>query len=289
MKRVKIKKSKKTAGKKKAKTIHKKSEVKLKDASKKDIDNEIKLKDTSKKDKKSEVIGRVPIGIKEFDKMTEGGFEKNSINLVVGGLGSSKTIFATEFLMEGIRNDENVLHISFEESKEEFFRNMGRLNWDLKKWEKSGKFTFLEYSPEKVKMMLDEGGGAIESMVYNKKIKRLVIDSISSFTLLFEDKSSSRQAILSLFDILRKWNLTILLTLQKDPLEEKDEGYSSTELQADSSILLYNIRTKGKRRRFLEILKMRGTDHSTQVHEFYIKDGIKIKGSVNLDQILKNK
>ncbi len=273
------------------KTRKKKSKKKVgKNPKKKKIKKEnTPQKKTPKTDVADKQIERVPLGIKEFDKMVEGGFEKNSINLIVGGLGSSKTIFGTEFLMEGIRKGENVLHISFEESKEEFYRNMKGLNWDLEKEEKSGKFTFLEYSPEKVKMMLDEGGGAIESMVYNKKIKRLVIDSISSFTLLFEDKSSSRQAILSLFDILRKWDLTILLTLQKDPLEKKDEGYSSTELQADSSTILYNIRTKGKRRRFLEILKMRGTDHSTKVYEFYIKNGIKIKGPVDLNKVLKTK
>ncbi|MDP2672949.1 MAG: ATPase domain-containing protein, partial [Nanoarchaeota archaeon] len=135
-------------------------------------DNNLIKTGSSGREINSKSLERVKMGIKEFDNMVEGGFEKNSINLVVGGLGSSKTIFGMEFLMEGMKQGENVLHISFEESKNEFYRNMNQLGWDLEKWEKNGNFTFLEYSPEKVKMMLDEGGGAIESMVYNKKIKR---------------------------------------------------------------------------------------------------------------------
>ncbi|MFH1451583.1 MAG: ATPase domain-containing protein [archaeon] len=231
---------------------------------------------TKKSNKKTIQENRIPTGIKEFDKMVEGGFEHNSINLVVGGNGSGKTIFGVEFLLEGVRKGENVLYITFEESKKEFYKNLSKLGWEMEKAEKSGKFTFLEYSPEKVEMMLDEGGGMIESLVYQKKIKRMVIDSISSFTLLFENKSSKRQAILSLFDTIRKWDLTTLLTLQKDPLEKKESGFTSAELQSDSSILFYYARIGKERKRFVEVSKMRGTKHSTEIREFSIDKGIKI-------------
>jgi len=223
-----------------------------------------------KKKVKLKKVSRVPIGIKKFDKLIEGGFEYGSVNLVVGGIGSGKTIFSMEFLIEGIKRNEPCLYIAFEESKEEFYNNMKEFGWDLKKAEDSGKFTFLEYSPEKVKMMLDEGGGAIESIVIRKKIKRLVIDSISSFSLLFDEESSRRQAIISLFDILKKWDNTALLTLQKDPqIYEMGKIYPS-ELQADSIINIYFPNINNKRKRYIEILKMRGTKHSTEMHELTI-------------------
>ena len=115
-------------------------------------------------------IRREKIGINKFDKLVQGGVELGSVNLIVGGGGSGKTIFAMQFLIEGMKKGENMLYITFEEEKEEFYSNMLKINWDLNKMEKTGKFTFLEYSPEKIKMMLDEGGGSVESIIINCRV-----------------------------------------------------------------------------------------------------------------------
>ncbi len=218
---------------------------------------------------------KIPTGISKFDEMVKGGFEKESINLVAGGSGSGKTIFALQFLLEGIKRGEHVLYVTFEEKKEDFYRNMKKFGWDLEKVEKSGKFIFLEYSPEKVKMMLDEGGGPIETTVLKYKIKRLVIDSITSFSILFDEELSRKKSMLGLFDIIGKWNCTTLLTVQYDP-SKKSGGISPIEFEADSITLLHFINIKNKRERFIEILKMRGTDHSTETRHFEIEKGIKI-------------
>jgi len=219
---------------------------------------------------------RAGTGLPSFDKMVQGGFERNSINLIAGGSGSGKSIFALQYLMEGVKKGETVLYITFEEKKEEFYENMGKFGWNLQKLENSGKFIFLEYSPEKVKMMLDEGGGTVESIVLKNKIKRLVIDSITSFSLLFDDELSRRQSNLGLFDIIRKWDCTTLLTVQYDPLDKEDTGISSIQFEVDSITLLYYISIKNKRERFIEVLKMRGTNHSKELRSFEIKKGIKI-------------
>lgn len=218
----------------------------------------------------------VSSGISGFDNMAGGGFELNSINLVVGGSGAGKSIFALQFLLEGLKKGEKVLYVTFEEQKDDFYDNIKHLGWDLEKAEKSGNFIFLEYSPEKVKMMLDEGGGAIESIVFKNKITRMVIDSITSFALLFDDEKSKRQAVLGLFDIIRKWNCTTLLTVQHNPTDEEHRGMSSFEFEADSLILLYYLNISGERQRFIEILKMRGRRHSKNIHIFKIDRGISI-------------
>ena len=78
--------------------------------------------------------------MKNLDRITEGGFEKNSTNLIVGGSGNGKSIFAIQFLIEGLKLGESVLYIAFEEKKKDFYTNMLGLGWDLEKYEKSGKF-----------------------------------------------------------------------------------------------------------------------------------------------------
>ncbi len=244
--------------------------------------------DKKKKQQKAERLTskeediRIPSGIKNFDKIIEHGFEKNSVNLVVGGSGSGKTIFAVQFLVEGINSGENVLYITFEENKKEFYSNMKRFGWDLGRNEKEGKFFFLEYSPEKVMTMLEEGGGAIESIVVKSNIQRIVIDSITSFALLFNEELAKREAALVLFDMIRKWNCTSLLTLQEEP-SNRSEGYSvSLEFEADSIILLYFTKIRGERKRFIEVLKMRGTKHSTKTYPLEITEHGVIIGTTML-------
>lgn len=226
---------------------------------------------------------RVPFGISNFDILIEGGFENNSTNLIVGGPGSGKTIFATQFLVNCMKKGEKCLFVTFEENKQQFYEHMLEFGWDLANYEKKGFFTFLEYAPAKVKTMLEEGGGSIESTIVSKKISRLVIDSITSFALLFEDELAKREAALNLFNMIRKWNCTSLLTLELNPSEESLGDKAQTkaiEFESDSIIQIYFLRNKDKRERFIEILKMRGTNHSEKIYKLDIENnGITVSKS----------
>ena len=221
---------------------------------------------------KKEDILRVSTGIAGLDNLIEGGFVKNSINLLIGGSGCGKSIFSIQFLIEGIKHKERVLYITFEEKKKAFFENIKEVGINLEKLEKQGFFFFLEYTPEKVRTMLEEGGGAIENIVLTKKISRLVIDSITSFELLFDKEIEKREAVLSLFSLLRKWQCTSLLTYEGSPFLEKRSTSRVLDFESDSMVLLYLLRGKEKRGRFLEILKMRGTNHSLHTHSYSISN-----------------
>jgi circadian clock protein KaiC len=234
------------------------------------------VKKTTKKasSKHTSKIQRVSTGIKNFDGLIQGGFDKNSTNLIIGNTGAGKSIFATQFLVEGIKKGEKGLYITFEEEKENFFENMSAFGWNLEELEKKGDFVFLEYSPEKVKTMLEEGGGIIENIVLRKKIQRVVIDSITSFELLFDSDIEKREASISLFNLLGKWNCTSLLTYEGNPFKANTSS-GSVSFESDSIVLLYFLRGKKQRDRYIEVLKMRGTKHSRYVYPVSIeKNGI---------------
>ena len=228
------------------------------------------LSKTAQTDKKK--FEKISTGIKNFDKITEGGFVKSSINMLVGGAGTGKSIFAIQFLIEGLKKGETCLYISFEEEKKEVYANMLRLGWDLEKLENQKKFFFLEYTPERVRTMLEEGGGEIETIVLTKKISRMSIDSITAFTTLFLKEAERREATLNLYSLLRKWGCTILLTSEKDPSIEKKSSFI-LDYESDSIIILYSLRIKSKRQRFLEVFKMRGSKHSTEIYAFDVGKG----------------
>lgn len=243
---------------------------------KKAIIKKIKVKNIPKKIPTK----RVRTGVPNFDSLIEGGFESNSTNVIVGGAGSGKSILATQFLIEGLKHGEKCLYVTFEEKKTRFYQNMLEFGWNLQEYEKKGLFTFLEYTPIKVKTMLEEGGGAIETLVLSKKITRIVIDSLTSFALLFEDELEKREAALALFNMIRKWNCTSLLSLEEEPGEKEKTASKPLEFESDSIILLYFIREGEQRKRYLEILKMRGTKHSKKLYEFTITaKGISLNSS----------
>ncbi|MFH1053190.1 MAG: ATPase domain-containing protein [Candidatus Woesearchaeota archaeon] len=203
-------------------------------------------------------IERVSTGIIGMDSLLQGGFKKKSVNLVAGGAGTGKTIFSAQFVHEGLKKGESALYITFEEKKDKFYEEMEEFGWDFKKYENEKKFVFLEYTPEQVKNVLIEGGGDVEAIVERIKPRRLVIDSVTSFSLLYEDDLTKKEAALALFELINKWNCTGVLTSQ----EVSREGHTvstALEFEVDGIIILYHVKSKGIRHRAIEVLKVRGT------------------------------
>lgn len=203
-------------------------------------------------------IKRVSTGIPNLDPLIDGGFKKNSVNLVAGGAGSGKTIFAMQFIVDGIKKGEPGVYITFEEKMKKVYEDMLGFGWNLAKYEEEGKFVFLEYTPEQVKKVLTEGGGIVEAIIEKIKARRIVIDSVTSFALLYEDELTKKEAALALFELISAWNCTGILTSQ----DESRDGHTITaamEFEADGILILYHFKKKGIRKRALEILKMRGT------------------------------
>ncbi len=224
---------------------------------------------------------RVPTGMENFDMLVGGGLLRDSINLVAGGAGSGKTIFAIQYLVNGIEKyNEPGMYITFEERKQRLYKDMLEFGWDLAKYEKEGMFVFLKYQPAQVKKVLVEGGGVIDTIINESNIKRLAIDSISSFTLLYADTLEKKQAALALFELISKWDITAVLT-SEDITPDEDTIIASLEFEVDGIILLYHLKKKGRRIRAIEILKMRGTHHSERTLQLSITpNGVKIENEI---------
>ncbi|MFH1641407.1 MAG: ATPase domain-containing protein [Nanoarchaeota archaeon] len=222
---------------------------------------------------------RVSTGIRGLDPLIGGGVKEHTVNLVAGGPGSCKSIFAVQFILEGIKKGEAGIYVTFEETKKKFYEDLLSFGWDLEKHEKAGLFAFLEYTPEQVKNILTEGGGIVESVIEKIKAKRLVIDSITSFTLLYEDELTKKEAALALFALINKWGCTAILTSQ-DQSSEDHVISAALEFEVDGIILIYHVKRKGIRKRAIEVLKMRGTRTPEKTYPLEIdSNGLKINTS----------
>ncbi|MBL7100746.1 MAG: hypothetical protein ISS23_02205 [Nanoarchaeota archaeon] len=220
---------------------------------------------------------RMLTGVPGLDEIMGGGFEKNSINLVSGGAGTGKSIFAMQFIVNGVKKfNEPGVFITFEEEKGKIQKHMLKMGWDLKKLEAQGKFAVIEYTPDNVRKMLAEGGGEVDSVIEKIKAKRVVLDSLTAFALLFKSEFARRKAFLDLFKLIEKWGCTALLVVEHESDMERHHS-QDVEFEADGVILLYYLRKGDVRSRALEILKLRGSKHSSRIFPMKITDdGIKI-------------
>jgi circadian clock protein KaiC len=203
-------------------------------------------------------VERVTVGIDKLDEIIEGGFKQRSINLVAGNAGSGKSTLAMQFIVEGLKKGEPGIFITFEETKKKVYDDYLSFGWDLASYEREGTFRFLEYTPDQIKRLISEGGGTLDVTIAQINAKRLVVDSITSFSMLFTNKLAKRESSLAFFDLITKWGCTALLTSQATKVTA-DEIEAELEFEVDGIIVLHHFKKKGIRERALEVLKMRGT------------------------------
>ena len=102
---------------------------------------------------------------------------------MIGGPGAGKTIFASQFLYNGITEyNENGVFMSLDEGKNHFFAEMAKFGWDFKKAEQEGKFGFLDATRlSRVAMLEEKKMQAISSSLRGKELQvDLLVDDMQA-------------------------------------------------------------------------------------------------------------
>jgi circadian clock protein KaiC len=226
-------------------------------------------------------IEKLKTGVSGFDHITDGGLPKGRTTLIVGTAGSAKTVFASQFLVEGItRADESGVFITFEEPPDDIRKNLIGLGWEIQKWETEGKWAFVDASPQpgdKTVIIGDYDLGAllarIEYAVRKVGAKRLSIDSLGSIFSQFADSATVRHELFRIAFALKQMGVTAVMTAERTNEHSGISRYGVEEFVADNVIILRNVLEAEKRRRTVEILKFRGTTHQKGEHPFTIMPG----------------
>lgn len=236
--------------------------------------------------RKDSVIERVPTGVDGLDKLLEGGYIKDSTVLIRGDTGTAKTLFCLNYLYYGAKdNDEPGIYITFSESEKAIQQHGKMFGWDLETLTKENKFSVIRYEPHEVISIMDSGGGSIRDTIESLGAKRLAIDSLSTYEMVFENQYKATESVLSLFEMLHKWEITTLVT-SEFPVNISRETGGRLGYLTDGIINLYYVRVDKHKFRALEIIKMRDTKHDDQINRFEIGDhGIKVYEGMKLHSI----
>jgi circadian clock protein KaiC len=214
-------------------------------------------------------IGKVATGISSFDVIAKGGLPKRRTTLVSGTAGSGKTVFAMQFLVAGIRESgESGVFVTFEESADDIRQNMHSFGWDLDAWEREGRFVLVDASPDPDIESVESGDydlGALLARIRHavKKVgaQRVSVDSLGAMFSQFSDHSIVRRELFRIASALKAMGVTAVLTAERIDDYGPVARFGVEEFIADNVMILRNVLEGETRRRTIEILKFRGTDH----------------------------
>ncbi len=246
--------------------------------------------------KVSDLSERLPTGIEGLDELVSGGFPRGRVILVLGGPGSGKTIFGSQFLYKGISQfNENGIFVSLDESQNHFYSEMMKFGWDFKKAEEEGKFFFVDATRLsrvailKEKMLKEETSSLrgkqlqidklveeLQAKIQQIGAKRVVLDTLASLFYRFPDPIERRTASVDLIESLSDLGATTIVTTELSYLG-LERNLMEEEFLVHGVIMMQTLFSGGTTTRALQVEKMRGANVNPNLVPYTIdRNGIEI-------------
>ena len=218
-------------------------------------------------------------GIKGVDALLAGGIPRGRTVLISGSCGTGKSIFAAHFVNKGFELGENSVYLTFEEGKHKLVEDLKTMGIDFEMMEKAGKLKVIggpignvRFFKNKAKATARDIAGEIKEVVLESNAKRIVIDSLNLFLMLFDTDSERRHAMAELTSVLEKLNCTTVMTCEVKEGKRDISWYGFEEFVVDGVICLYRMPFENMFERAVSIIKMRGRNHSQNVVAMQIRD-----------------
>jgi len=210
---------------------------------------------------------RLKTGIPGLDPLIQGGLQKGDFILLLGDLGTGKTVFSSQFVYNSAKlYNETAVFATFEEDTKSLKRNMLRFGMDLNALEKEGKIKVLDLEALEGRGM----GSNIEALLKaldDIGARRLVVDSMTAFMSGAEQKFDYSFLMHLIYKTLKREGVTTLMTVSKPQGTGVVPEMGVEEFVADGIFELRNYISRDVeiKTQFL-IRKMRGTEHSRKFH-----------------------
>jgi len=229
-------------------------------------------------------ITRAGSGIPGMDEMIQGGFPRGGVHIISGPPGGGKSLFGMQFLVEGAKNGENCIYITLEESEFSLYKAMRGFGIDIHDPEIKGHIVVLDLG--KLRSAYSDNIDTIhllgfkalsklirDSLKTKKMNSRIVIDSLVSMGLAYDNVNEFRQDMFVFSTYLRESGYTSVLLTESDDETGTKTRYRIEGFVGDSFIALGLENVRGELRRLITIRKMRFTDHDKAQHPFLIGPG----------------
>jgi circadian clock protein KaiC len=221
---------------------------------------------------------RCTTGISGLDAVLCGGLPCHRLFLVDGTPGVGKTTLALQFLLDGVKRGERCLYVTLSETRDELDAVADSHGWNLEGIdviELSQVQTALTAQAQNTlfqpaELELSNLSKLVLDHVVAMQPRRLVLDSLSEMRLLAQNPLRYRRQILSFKQQFAPLDCTVLLL--------DDHSAVGPDVQVQSivhgMISLHVLPLKfGINRRYLSVVKMRGTRFHEGQHDYSIRRG----------------
>jgi circadian clock protein KaiC len=214
-------------------------------------------------------VARVASGIEGLDAVLGGGLPQRRLTLVTGTAGAGKTLVAVQFLACGLaQHDEAAVFVTFEERPGAIRRNFRSFGWDIAEWEDAGRWTFVDASPHVQDDTVVAGEYDLASLVVRVRhavaetgARRVALDSTGSLVDQYGNAVAARRALFQVAAELQEMGVTAVMTAERADDYGPITRHGFEEFVADNVVILRNALEGEKRRRTVEVLKLRGGAH----------------------------
>ncbi len=224
---------------------------------------------------------KLKIGIKELDTLIGGGIESGSRNILYGSPGTGKTVFAMQFLWQGLREGETVAYDVMDKPFPRLIAYFKSFKWNIEPYIEKGKFIAIQAFPHFAPYPKDPRViyFSLDDFEEMKRIDKLISDKgVTRFAA-----GDFSEQMFSLYDLkymepVEDWTINwchfdnivnidiVTAATQKDFTVQRA---TDLDLNKAHNIFLFRFNEE-KSQRELRIVKMEGCEHPLEWISFKI-------------------
>lgn len=218
----------------------------------------------------SPVIPRILTHISNLDEILGGGLPEGTITILAGPPGSGKTILSQQICITNATPDKRVLFFqTLSETTAKTLKYVSQFNFFDQSKISNGSIEFIDLGGILKIQDVQEGINLLFEHVKRVKPTFVVIDSFKVFEELAKSREQLRKFTYELIVNLMAWECTTLLLGE---FNAQDIDTNPLFSIADGVIRVSVRQESGEEQRFIQVVKMRGTDHSRDEHTISITE-----------------
>ena len=216
---------------------------------------------------------RLTTGVPGLDELMGGGIPAGDALMLAGPSGTGKTTIATQFVQAGGLAGEPAVIAVFEEYPERYLARAKSLGIDLDAMLDAGTLRVIYLRP--LDLSVDETLAEILAAVDEIAAVRVVIDSLSGFEVALAPtfREDFRESLYRLVGALTAVGVTVLMTTEVTTAESANSMALTGERVSfitDDIVVQRYVELDGRLRTVLSVVKMRGSAHSWDFHEYTV-------------------
>lgn len=220
--------------------------------------------------------GRAAFDLPELDTLLNGGLTRETSTLVLGSLGTGKTLLALHFALAGIAAGEPVVYLGFRETRGQLLRRADAFDLGERMraaLEPGGGLTLRHLDP--VELDPDIVADDLLAILDAGQARRLVVDSVTELERAVAGSADPRRVddyLAALLTALRARGVSALFVKESRTLVADRFVLSADALSilAENVLLLQQVTHRDRLVRVLSVLKMRFSAHDVSLREFRI-------------------